>query len=110
MSLVFYTLWTITCFSLSRLWLDKADTIAVAYIVPAKTPAMGVPLSNVMFAGLSPIVESKLQIPLVIFQGLQIAAGSLLTIGFRHWIGEGKEGEVVPKDIEMVNEEPEPES
>ena len=67
---------------------------------------MGVPLSNVMFAGLSPIVESKLQIPLVIFQGLQIAAGSLLTIGFRNWIGDVKEGEVA-KDIEMV-EEPEP--
>ena len=105
MSLVFYTLWTITCFSLSRLWLDKADTIAVAYIVPAKTPAMGVPLSNVMFAGLSPIVESKLQIPLVIFQGLQIATGSLLTIGFRKWIGDVNDGEA--KDIEMV-QEPEP--
>lgn len=77
----------------------------MAYIVPAKTPAMGVPLSNVMFAALSPIVESKLQIPLVIFQGLQIAAGSLLTIVFRNWIGDVNEGGA--KDIEMV-EEPEP--
>lgn len=101
MSIVFYVLWTITCFFLSRLWLSKADTIAVAYIVPAKTPAMGVPLSNVMFSGLSPITASKLQIPMVIFQGLQIAAGSLLTLVFRRWIGNGEEegkadGERVP--------------
>ncbi len=102
MSIVFYALWTITCFLLSRLWLDKADTIAVAYVVPAKTPAMGVPLSNVMFAGLSPITESKLQIPMVIFQGLQIAAGSLLTIVFRNWIGDVDEGEC--KDVETAQE------
>ena len=90
MSVALYALWTITCFLLSRLWLSKADTIAVAYVVPAKTPAMGVPLSNVMFSGLSPITASKIQIPLVIFQGLQIAAGSLLTLVFRTWIGEGE--------------------
>lgn len=41
MSIVFYATWTLTCFLLSRLWLSKEDTIAVAYIVPAKTPAMG---------------------------------------------------------------------
>jgi len=57
---------------------------------------MGVPLSNVMFAGLSPITASKLQIPMVIFQGLQIAAGSVLTLVFRKWIG----GEVEKKDME----------
>lgn len=79
---------------LSRLWLSKADTIAVAYVVPAKTPAMGVPLSNVMFSGLSPITASKIQIPLVIFQGLQIAAGSLLTLIFRMWIGDGEAEEL----------------
>lgn len=96
-SIIFYTSWTITCFLLSRLWLSKADTIAVAYVVPAKTPAMGVPLSNVMFAGLLPITASKVQIPMVVFQGLQIAAGSVLTLVFRKWIGSG-EGE--EKDTE----------
>ena len=98
MSIVFYAIWTITCFLLSRLWLSKADTIAVAYVVPAKTPAMGVPLSSVMFAGLEPITASKLQIPMVIFQGLQIAAGSLLTLVFRKWIGE--EGDEEKGDVE----------
>ena len=88
MSIVFYVLWTSICFSLSLLWLPKADAIAVAYIVPAKTPAMGVPLSSVMFPTLSAIASSKLQIPMVVFQGLQIGAGSLLTIVFRKWIGD----------------------
>lgn len=87
-SIAFYALWTTICVATSLLWLGKADTIAMAYIVPAKTPAMGVPLSNVMFPGLSSIASSKLQIPMVIFQGLQIGAGSLLTLAFRHWIGD----------------------
>lgn len=65
----------------------------MAYVVPAKTPAIGVPLSSVMFAGLQPITASKIQIPMAIFQGLQISIGGLLTLVFRRWIGEGeKEG------------------
>jgi hypothetical protein len=40
----------------------------VCYCVPAKTPAMGVPLANVMFIGLSAQLESKIQIPMVIYQ------------------------------------------
>ena len=95
-SIAFYALWTITCFSLSLLWLCKEDAIAVAYVVPAKTPAIGVPLSSAMFTGLSPITASKIQIPMVIFQGLQVAAGSLLTLVFRRWMesGEQKEGDL----------------
>ena len=69
----------------------------MAYIVPAKTPAMGVPLSNVMFPGLSSIASSKSQIPMVIFQGLQIGAGSLLTLAFRHWIGDDDDEKVSPE-------------
>ena len=78
--------WSTVCASLSSLWLSKEDTIAVVYCVPAKTLAMGVPLATVMFVGLPPITSSKLQIPMVIYQGLQIAAGSLLTIVFRKWL------------------------
>lgn len=36
--------------------------MAVAYCVPAKTPAMGVPLSNVLFVGLSRLDTSKIQV------------------------------------------------
>ena len=86
-SIVFYVIWSAICISLSALWLSKEDTIAVAYCVPAKTPAMGIPLATVMFVGLSPITSSKLQIPLIIYQGLQIAVGSILTIFFRRWVG-----------------------
>ena len=71
---------------MSVVWLGKEDTIAVAYCVPAKTPAMGVPLSNVMFPQLPAITASKIQIPMVIFQAFQIAGGSLMTIAFRRWI------------------------
>ena len=101
-SIAFYGLWTAICVGLSLLWLGKADTIAMAYVVPAKTPAMGVPLSNVMFPGLSTLASSKLQIPMVIFQGLQIGAGSLLTLAFRNWIGEG-DGE--KEDAEHAQDE-----
>ena len=90
-SIALYAFWTFICVSLSLLWLGKADTIAIAYIVPAKTPAMGVPLSNVMFPRLSSIDASKLQIPMVIFQGLQIGAGSLLTLAFRAWLRDRTE-------------------
>ncbi|MCJ1401751.1 hypothetical protein MMC11_004968 [Xylographa trunciseda] len=92
-SIAFYAVWTIICVGLSLLWLGKKDTIAVAYCVPAKTPAMGVPLANVMFTGLSAINVSKIQIPMVIFQGFQIAAGSLLTMAFRRWIRPEEERE-----------------
>ena len=59
----------------------------MAYCVPAKTPAKGVPLARVMFVGLWPITPSKLQIPSVTFQGFQIAAGSVLNIFFLKWVG-----------------------
>jgi sodium/bile acid cotransporter 7 len=40
----------------------------------------GVPLSVVMFAELSTLTKSKIQIPMIIFQGFQVAAGSLMTL------------------------------
>ena len=69
----------------------------MAYCVPAKTPAMGIPLSSVMFAGLSAVTESKLQIPMVLFQGFQVVAGSLLTLAFRKWIRPEEERELAEK-------------
>lgn len=82
---LFLVFWVVAFFS-SNLWLPKRDTIAVCYISPAKTPALGIPISEVMFVGLSAAVKSKIQIPMVIYQGLQIVAGSMLTIWFRRWI------------------------
>ena len=95
-SIAFFLSWTVICVLLSLPWLSKQDTIAVAYCVPAKTLAMGVPLSNVMYAGLSTLTKSKIQIPMIIFQGFQVAGGSLLTIAFRRWM---------PPDEERVDAE-----
>lgn len=51
---------------------------------------MGVPISTVLFVGLAPIVEAKIQLPLVIYQGLQILAGTILTGPFAAWVDRGK--------------------
>ncbi|OJJ47064.1 hypothetical protein ASPZODRAFT_131996 [Penicilliopsis zonata CBS 506.65] len=85
-SIVYFLIWLAICLATSMPWLSKRDTIAVAYCVPAKTPAMGVPLSNLMFVGLSSLQQAKIQIPMVIFQGLQISLSSLLAIYFRKWV------------------------
>ncbi len=90
-SIALFSIWAVISVGISLPWLSKEDTIAVAYCVPAKTPAMGVPLSVVMFSGLSTLTKAKIQIPLVIFQGLQIVGGSLLTIVFRNWVRPDEE-------------------
>jgi solute carrier family 10 (sodium/bile acid cotransporter), member 7 len=94
LSVGFYAFWLALSVFLSRLLgFSKRDTIAIAYCAPAKTPAMGVPLANAMFGALDGATASKLQIPLVIFQGLQIAGGSLMTIPFRRWVRDEEERE-----------------
>lgn len=98
-SIALYILWTTICFYLSKLWLDRPNTIAVAYCVPAKTPAMGVPLATVMFTGIPSSLSSKIQIPMVIFQGFQIAAGSIMTIFFRQWLQKEREKEEGEGDL-----------
>jgi sodium/bile acid cotransporter 7 len=70
--------------------------------VPAKSIAIGVPLVSVLFIGLSRRKQSKLQIPQVIFQGLQIPAGSLMTLPFRRWVCAEEEAE---EKAEMENPE-----
>jgi len=87
--LLFFTFLTITFF-VSKLWLPRTDTVAVCYCVPAKTPAMGVPLSTVLFVGMTPFLESQIQLPLVIYQGLQIMAGTALVTPFRRWVDADK--------------------
>lgn len=100
-SIALYVSSTSICVLFSLPWLSKQDTIAVAYCVPSKTPAMGVPLSNAMFLGLSTLVEAKIQIPMVLYQGIQIAGGSLLTIAFRRWLRCEEELEDV-EDVEKL--------
>jgi sodium/bile acid cotransporter 7 len=92
MSIALFSLFLVVSLLLSKLWMGRADTVAICYCVPAKTPAMGVPMSTVLFVGIAPALEAKLQLPLVIYQGLQIMAGTILTGPFKKWVeGENKE-------------------
>ncbi|GAB7365453.1 hypothetical protein MBLNU230_g6526t1 [Neophaeotheca triangularis] len=71
---------------LSLLWLPRRDVVAVCYCVPAKGIAMAVPISQGTFGGVSTELESKIQIPIVVYQGLQLVAGALLVPLFKKWI------------------------
>ena len=81
-----FIFWLAIAFCTFIFWLPRRDVIAACYCIPAKTPSLGVPLSTAMYAGLSAPQQSSIQIPLVIFQALQIVVGSVLSIGFRRWI------------------------
>lgn len=73
-------------FFTSILWLPREDTVSICYCVPAKGIVMGVPLSTTIFAGIDLGLQSRIQIPIVIYQGLQLAFGSVLVPIFRKWV------------------------
>lgn len=102
-SIALFILWLSVCFATSLMWLPKQDVIACCYCCPAKTPAIGVPLSSVMYVGLAAVNESKIQIPIVIYQAFQIAAGSVLTIAFRKWIRPEEEKRKEVREREAFN-------
>ena len=52
---------------------------------------MGVPLSTTIFVDLDLNLESKLLIPIIIFQGLQLAFASILIGIFRRWVDARKD-------------------
>ncbi|OJJ42648.1 hypothetical protein ASPZODRAFT_20175 [Penicilliopsis zonata CBS 506.65] len=85
-SIANFLLWLTISVALSSLWLSREDTVSVAYCVPAKSPAMGIPLANLIFRELSATQQARIQVPIVIFQGLQIAIGNMLVPLFRHWV------------------------
>lgn len=80
--LVFFAI----AFFSSIIWLPREDTVSICYCIPAKGIAMGVPLSTTIFAGIDLDLQSKIQIPIVIYQGLQLAFGSILVPIFRKWV------------------------
>ena len=106
-SIALFILWLMVGFWTARFWLSRKDVVAVCYCVPAKTPAMGIPLVQTIYAGLSRLDQSKLLIPMVIFQGLQIAGGSLLVGTFSWWISQAEEPKLSDGDVERQdNEQP----
>lgn len=100
MSIVLYFIWLGLCFATSTIWLPKKDVIACCYCCPAKALTMVVPLSSVMYLGVSAINQSKLQIPVLIFQAFQVAIGSILTVVFREWVKPDEQKENREKTLE----------
>lgn len=98
-TIALYMIWLAICFSASIIWLPKKDVIACCYCCPAKALAMIVPLSSVMYINTSPIEQSKLQIPAIIFQAFQVAIGGIMTIGFRRWIRSEEQMEEAEKSM-----------
>ncbi|KAF1923386.1 sodium bile acid symporter family protein [Didymella exigua CBS 183.55] len=96
-SAALYFLWTALCFTTSTIWLPKKDVIACCYCCPAKALAMVVPLTSVMYINISPMEQSKMQIPAIIFQAFQVGIGGLMTIAFRRWIRSEEEMEEANK-------------
>ncbi|KAF2704955.1 hypothetical protein K504DRAFT_388722 [Pleomassaria siparia CBS 279.74] len=99
-SIALYLIWLGLCFATSIIWLPKKDVIACCYCCPAKALAMVVPLSSVMYLNVNPVNQSKLQIPVIIYQGFQILIGGLSTIFFRQWIRAEEEQENREKSAE----------
>jgi len=102
-SVALFFLWLAVAILSSIIWLDKKTVISMAFVIPAKTPAIGVPISQVLFQGLSMLEQSKIQIPIVIFQGLQVGFSSLLTVPFRKWILPEEEESGVTKHLAETN-------
>lgn len=103
-TIALYFIWLGICFTASTFWLPKKDVIACCYCCPAKALAMVVPLTSVMYINISPVDQSKMQIPAIIFQAFQVAIGGIMTITFRKWIRPEEQKEEAEKQIEAGHE------
>jgi solute carrier family 10 (sodium/bile acid cotransporter), member 7 len=92
-SVINYAIWLISSFVLSitvgRRWLTRPDIASVVMTAPAKTLALGMPLSFLMFERIGNLEEAKIQVPMVVFQVVQMGLASLSTLGFRRWVDRG---------------------
>ena len=89
-SIGLWILFFAVAFFASIFWLPREDVVSVCYCTPAKGIVMGVPLSTTIFPGISLQLQSKIEIPIVIYQGLQLAFGSILVAVFRRWVDAKK--------------------
>lgn len=80
-----YLLWAVAAVCLGILYLPRGDVIAVVFCVATKTPALGLPLIAILFAGIDGVSAAKLAVPLVLFQCVQTAFSSLATIPLKKW-------------------------
>ena len=77
--------WMAASLFLTAPFLSSEDAIAVSFCVPTKTPALGVPLVTIIFAGVSDVIAAKLYLPMIILQCVQTCIGSLATIPLKKW-------------------------
>lgn len=64
----------------------RKDVIALTYCVAAKGPAIGVPLIDRIWQTLDLETQSKIQVPIAIYQTMQIAFGSLMVVVLRKYV------------------------
>jgi sodium/bile acid cotransporter 7 len=89
-SIGLFMFFNVIAFVCSLPFLPRRDVVSVCYCTPAKSAAILVPISLTMFQGLDAQLLSKIQIPIVIYLGLQIAGGSVLIHPFRSWVAKEK--------------------
>ncbi|KAK9457771.1 SBF-like CPA transporter family-domain-containing protein [Dipodascopsis uninucleata] len=72
---------------------SKRDTIAICYVVPAKTPALGVPLVTALYshAAIGEKEKSMLLIPMILYQIEQLTFSNLTIPLFRRWVEDEEE-------------------
>ena len=51
------------------------------------------PLAEAVFIGVNPILSAKFKIPVVVYQGLQVAVGGLFVGVFRQWIDQSQKSQ-----------------
>ena len=63
----------------------KAEATAICFCAAAKGLVVGSPILDILYGGMTPAHRAIISIPLVLYQGEQIACGQLLTYLFRRW-------------------------
>ncbi|KAF2756001.1 sodium bile acid symporter family protein [Pseudovirgaria hyperparasitica] len=82
-----YLVWAGLAFVLSLTWLAPENVVAVVFVVATKTPAIGVPLTGVLFAGLEEERLDRMRVATVVFQALQALLSGVLCVPLRRWRG-----------------------
>ncbi|ORX40601.1 SBF-like CPA transporter family-domain-containing protein [Kockovaella imperatae] len=79
----------------------KPETTAICFCAPAKGLTVGSPILNILYAGFPEDKRAIISIPIVIYQGQQVAAAQILTYLFKRWNAK--------PDTLVANKDPPPE-
>ncbi|KAM0789530.1 hypothetical protein ACM66B_000345 [Microbotryomycetes sp. NB124-2] len=64
---------------------DSSTTIPLLFCAAAKGVALGGPIVNILYGGLTPVAAATVSLPLVIYQGSQVALGQGTVAVMRAW-------------------------